>query len=174
MLSTVNVVDEREERVAGVRTQYRTGDVPADRAGRISCTLGVPRGSGYVRLSSADPSVQPNFSYRYLQHPEDLRRVREGIRFGARLLETDAYSDVVDYRITPSDEILADDDALNLYMRQTVGTARHVSGTCRMGPDSDSMTVVDQHCRVKGCKTCGWPTPRWCRSFSGAAECTPR
>ena len=102
------------------------------------------------RLSSADPTVQPNFNYRYLQHPEDLRRVREGIRFGARLLESAAYQDVVDYRITPSDEILADDDALNLYMRQTVGTARHVSGTCRMGPDSDTMTVVDQHCRVKG------------------------
>lgn len=150
VLSTVNVVDEREERVAGVRTQYRTGDVPADRAGRISCTLGVPRGSGYVRLSSSDPTVQPNFNYRYLQHPEDLRRVREGVRFGARLLETDAYRDVVDYRIAPTDDILADDEALNLYMRQTVGTARHVSGTCRMGPDSDPMTVVDQYCRVKG------------------------
>ena len=150
VLSTVNVVDEREERVAGVRTQYRTGDVPADRAGRISCTLGVPRGSGYVRLGSADPSAQPSFNYRYLQHPEDLRRVREGVRFGARLLETAAYRDVVDHRITPSDEDLADDEALNLYMRRTVGTARHVSGTCRMGPDSDSASVVDQRCRVKG------------------------
>ena len=150
VLSTVNVVDEREERVGGVRTQYRTGDVPADRAGRISCTLGVPRGSGYVRLASSDPSVQPSFNYRYLQHPEDVRRVREGIRFGARLLETEAYRDVVDFRITPTDEVLTDDDALDLYMRQTVGTARHVSGTCRMGPDSDSMTVVDQYCRVKG------------------------
>ena len=150
VLSTVNVVDEREERVGGFRTQYRTGDVPPDRAGRISCTLGIPRGSGYVRLSSSDPGVQPEFNYRYLQHPEDLRRVREGIRLGARLLESEAYRDVVDYRITPTDEILADDEALNLYMRQTVGTARHVSGTCRMGPDSDSMTVVDQYCRVKG------------------------
>ena len=150
VLSTVNVVDEREERVGGVRTSYRTGDVPPDRAARLSCTLGVPRGSGYVRLGSADPSVQPSFNYRYLQHPEDLRRIREGIRFGARLLESDAYREVVDHRITPTDEILEDDDALNLYMRQTVGTARHVSGTCRMGPDSDSMTVVDQYCRVKG------------------------
>ena len=150
VLSTVNVVDEREERVAGVRTSYRTGEVPADRSARISCTLGVPRGSGYVRLGSADPSVQPSFNYRYLQHPEDLRRVREGIRFGARLLESEAYRGVVDHRITPTDETLADDDALNLWMRQTVGTARHVSGTCRMGPDSDSMTVVDQYCRVKG------------------------
>ena len=150
VLSTVNVVDERDERVAEVRTQYRTGDVPPGRAGRISCTLGVPRGSGYVRLSSSDPSVQPSFNYRYLQHPEDLRRVRESIRFGARLLESEAYQDVVDHRITPTDETLADDEALNLWMRQTVGTARHVSGTCRMGPDSDPMTVVDQYCRVKG------------------------
>ena len=150
VLSTVNVVDEREERVPGFRTSYRTGDVSADRAARISCTLGVPRGSGHVRLGSADPSVQPSFNYRYLQHPEDLRRVREGIRFGVRLLETDAYRDVVDYRITPSDEILNDDDALNHWMRQTVGTARHVSGTCRMGPDSDPGAVVDQRCRVKG------------------------
>ena len=150
VLSTVNVVDERDERVPGVRTSYRTGDVPPDRCGRISCTLGVPRGSGHVRLSSADPGVQPSFNYRYLQHPEDLRRVREGIRFGARLLESEAYRNVVDYRITPTDEILNDDDALDLYMRQTVGTARHVSGTCRMGPDSDPMTVVDQYCRVKG------------------------
>jgi choline dehydrogenase len=150
VLSTVNVVDERDERVAEVRTQYRTGDVPPGRAGRISCTLGVPRGSGYVRLSSSDPGVQPSFNYRYLQHPEDLRRVRESIRFGARLLESEAYQDVVDHRITPTDETLADDEALNLWMRQTVGTARHVSGTCRMGPDSDPMTVVDQYCRVKG------------------------
>ena len=150
VLSTVNVVDEREERVAGVRTSYRTGDVPADRAARISCTLGVPRGSGYVRLSSADPNEQPDFNYRYLQHPEDVRRVREGVRFGARLLESAPYRDVVDHRIAPTDEMLADDDALDLYMRQTVGTARHVSGTCRMGPDSDPMTVVDQFCRVKG------------------------
>ena len=150
LLRTSNVVDEREERVAGVRTRYRTGDVPPEQAARVSCTLGLPEGSGYVRLASADPSVQPAFNYRYLQHPDDRRRVREGIRFGARLLESDAYKDVVDYRITPSDEILNDDDALDAWMRETVGTARHVSGTCKMGPDSDPMTVVDQYCRVKG------------------------
>ena len=37
-------------------------------------------------------------------------------------------------------------------MRQTVGTARHVSGTCKMGPDADPMAVVDQYRRVKGVK----------------------
>ena len=149
-LKTSTVVDEREERVPGVRTKYLTGKVPPERAARISCTLGLPEGSGYVRLASSDPDVQPSFNYYYLRNPNDIRRVREGLRFGARLLESDAYKDVVDYRISPTDEILSDDDALDLWIRQTVGTGRHVSGTCRMGPNTDPMAVVDQFCQVKG------------------------
>src|SRR6201997_5233702 len=67
VLRTSTVIDERQEHVAGVRTKYLSGDVPPDRAARISCTLGLPDGSGYVRLASADPSVQPSFNYWYLQ-----------------------------------------------------------------------------------------------------------
>jgi choline dehydrogenase len=150
VLRTTPMVDERQERVPGLRTKYLNGDVPPDRVARLSCTLGLPDGSGYVRLASADPSVQPSFHYRYLQHPNDRRRVREGLRLAVSLLESPAYKDVADYRIHPTDAILADDDALDRWIRQTVGTARHVSGTCRMGPDSDPMAVVDQYCRVKG------------------------
>jgi choline dehydrogenase len=150
VLRTGTVVDERQKRVPGVRTKYLSGDVPPERVARISCTLGLPDGSGYVRLASADPGVQPSFNYCYLQHPNDIRRVREGLRLAARLLESDTYQDVAEYRIHPAADILASDAALDLWIRQTVGTARHVSGTCRMGPDADPMAVVDQYCRVKG------------------------
>src|SRR5215469_9402617 len=150
VLRSSTVVDERQEHVAGVRTKYLSGDVPPDRAARISCTLGLPDGSGYVRLASADPSVQPSFNYCYLQHPNDIRRVRDGLRMAVRLLASDAYRDVVEHRIYPTDDGLADDAALDLWIRQTVGTARHVSGTCKMGPDTDPRAVVDQYCRVKG------------------------
>jgi choline dehydrogenase len=150
VLRTSPIVDERLERVPGLRTKYLNGDVPPDRVARISCTLGLPDGAGYVRLASADPGVQPSFHYRYLQHPNDRRRVREGVRLAVKLLESPAYKDVAEYRIHPTDAVLADDDALDLWIRQTVGTARHVSGTCRMGPDADPMAVVDQYCRVKG------------------------
>ena len=152
VLRSSPMVDRRLERVPGVRTKYLNGEVPPDQVARISCTLGLPDGSGYVRLASADPAVQPSFNYHYLQHPNDSRRVREGLRFANRLLESDAYKDVADHRIHPTDDILADDDALDLWIRQTVGTSRHVSGTCKMGPDSDPMAVVDQYCRVKGVK----------------------
>jgi choline dehydrogenase len=150
VLRTTPIVDARQERVPGVRTRYLSGDVPPDRVARISCTLGLPDGSGNVRLASADPSVQPSFHYCYLQHPNDRRRVREGLRLANRLLASPSYKDVVEYRIYPTDAVLADDDALDLWIRQTVGTARHVSGTCRMGPDTDPTAVVDQYCRVKG------------------------
>jgi len=94
--------------------------------------------------------VQPDFNYCYLQHPNDVRRVRDGLRMAAKLLESSEFNDVVEFRINPANDILANDDALDLWMRQTVGTARHVSGTCKMGPDSDKMAVVDQHARLKG------------------------
>ena len=150
LMRTTPMVDPRPERVPGLRTKFLNGEVPPEQVARVSCTLGLPDGSGYVALASADPSVQPTFNYQYLQHPNDIRRVREGIRMAIGFLESNGYKDVADYRIQPTDDILADDDALDLYIRQTVGTARHVSGTCKMGPDSDPMAVVDQYCRVKG------------------------
>jgi len=150
VLRSSPIVDVREERVAGVRTKYLSGDIPPERVARISCTLGLPDGSGVVKLASTDPADQPSFNYQYLQHPNDIRRVREGIRFAIKIMESDAYKDVVDHRIQPADAILENDEALDLWIRQTVGTARHVSGTCKMGPDSDPMAVVDQYCSVKG------------------------
>ena len=91
VLRTSTVIDERAERVPGVRTKYLVGDVPPERAARIHCTLGLPDGSGYVELASADPEVQPSFNYCYLQHPNDRRRVRDGLRLAARLLELEAF-----------------------------------------------------------------------------------
>src|SRR4029450_3703428 len=104
LLRTTPVVDERPERVPGVRTQPLTGDARAHRVARISCTLGLPDGAGYVRLASADPTVQPTFNYRYLHHPNDKRRVREGIRIAIALLQSEADKDGADYRIRPRED----------------------------------------------------------------------
>lgn len=150
VLRTTPAVDPRPERVPGVRTKYLTGGVPPERVARISCTLGLPSGSGYVRLNPEDPHMQPTFHYCYLQDPEDRRRVRDGVRLACRLLASAAYRDVAEVRIAPSDAVLADDDALDQWLRETVGSARHVSGTCSMGPDNDRLAVVDQFCRVRG------------------------
>ena len=150
VLRTSPAVDPRPERVPGVRTKYLANDVPPECVARISCTLGLPDGAGYVRLASADPNVQPMFHYCYLQHPNDIRRVRDGLRLGLKLLSSEAYKDICERRLQPSDAVLADEATFDRWIRQTVGTARHVSGTCKMGPEADPMAVVDQYGRVKG------------------------
>ena len=57
-----------------------SGEVLPERIFRLSCALELPAGSGEVRLASADPSVQPQFNYRYLEHPRDRERLRSAIR----------------------------------------------------------------------------------------------
>ena len=94
--------------------------------------------------------MQPEINYRYFHNENDMRRMRDAVRLAADILESESYADVMEYRTAPTDEVLADDDALDAWIRQTVGTSRHVSGTCRIGPDADPMAVTDQQCRVRG------------------------
>ena len=117
---------------------------------RFTCILELAVGAGELRLASTDPTVQPHLDYRYLAAPRDRERLREAVRLCARLLEHEAYRDMVEERLQPTDEELASDDALDNWMRQTVSTSQHISGTCKMGPASDPMAVVDQYGRVYG------------------------
>ena len=103
-----------------------------------------------MRLTSADPQGKPQMDYRYLQDPWDRQRLREAVRLAVQLLEDSAFGPWVEERLSPTDEDLATDAALDAWMLRTVSTSYHISGTCKMGPDSDPMAVVDQYCRVRG------------------------
>ena len=76
--------------------------------------------------------------------------MREAIRLGARIGEHPAFKDILIERIMPTDDELASDDALDDWLRRNSGTSHHISGTCKMGPDSDPMAVVDQYLNVRG------------------------
>jgi len=117
---------------------------------RLACSLQLPASFGEVRLSTADPDVQPYFEYRYLSDPWDRQRMRDGIRLCLRLAETPAFQEIVTGRIQPSDADLASDEALDAWLVRNLGTARHISGTCKIGPSTDPMAVVDQYLRVHG------------------------
>jgi choline dehydrogenase len=66
------------------------------------------------------------------------------------LLAHEAYQDIVAARLEPSDQALVSDEALDNWLLHRVTTTQHISGTCKMGPASDPLAVVDQHCRVHG------------------------
>ena len=127
-----------------------SGEVLPTQTARIACALELPDGPGWLRLASAAPTVQPSFNYRYFHNDNDIRRMQNAVRLAATILESDAYQDTVEGRTAPTDEVLASDETLDQWIRENVGSSRHVSGTCKIGPDSDPMAVVDQHCRVRG------------------------
>ncbi len=116
----------------------------------ISSALQNAESAGRIMLASTDPTVQPDLDYNWLAHPEDLRRMRQAIHTAIRISEQPPFSDWVVERVNPTEEDLATDDALDLWLLRNVCTQHHSSGTCKMGQASDSMAVVDQYCHVHG------------------------
>ena len=116
----------------------------------LSAGLQLEVGSGELRLASSDPTVQPALDYRYLTEPFDRDRLRRAVRFVVELAEHPALQELIVERVTPTDEDLATDEALDAWLMRYTGTSHHVSCTCKMGPASDPMAVVDQFGKVHG------------------------
>ena len=117
---------------------------------RFSCILELAAGKGEVTLKSADPHDQPDLYYGFLEEESDRMRLREAVRICFGFLEHEAFKDIVDGPLTPTYEEVATDEALDDWLNRNISTSQHLAGTCKMGPDSDPMAVVDQYCRVRG------------------------
>jgi choline dehydrogenase len=116
----------------------------------ISCSLQLALGAGSLKLTSADPHVQPFLDYNYLTDPFDQERMRKALQLVIKLSEDPAFKALLQERITPTDADLASDEALDAWLMKNVGTSHHISATCKMGPASDTMAVVSQYGQVHG------------------------
>jgi choline dehydrogenase len=112
--------------------------------------INLEEGSGQLRITSPDPAAPPEIDFKFFENEFDLERCREVVRMVVDLGRDPAFSDIIQERIYPSDEELESDEALNGFIRRTVVSGQHITSSCRMGPASDGMAVVDQHGRVHG------------------------
>lgn len=106
--------------------------------------------SGTVRLRSDDPAADPDVQLALLDHPDDVARLRAGVRLAAELARMPAFVELVEAVVvddvgTPV-ETLAHDADLDRWLADASGGYVHASGTCAMG------TVVDNDGRVHGCE----------------------
>ncbi len=108
----------------------------------------TPASRGTVRLASSNPDDAPVVDPAYLSDPNDLPRLRDGIRQVDQLLNASAAQKVAGERLHPSAEMSLDTADLDEWIRASVGTQWHPVGTCRMGSDSES--VVSSDLRVHG------------------------
>ncbi|SVA25137.1 uncharacterized protein METZ01_LOCUS77991 [marine metagenome] len=126
------------------------GDPFAEEGIRFTCMVELAQSAGELRLNSNDPHEQMFINCRYLEHPRDRERLREGIRIILDMMEHGSFNDIVEELISPVEADLASDDTLDQWLLENVWIGQHLSGTCKMGPDSDEMAVVDQYGRVRG------------------------
>ena len=116
----------------------------------MSAGLYLAKSSGEIRLTSTDVSVQPFLYYNFLDDPSDIKRLRDGVRLNLRLSEHKSFEPIIGDLIDPTPADVLTDAALDSWMMRNVETMHHISGTAKMGPDSDEMAVLDQYCRVRG------------------------
>ena len=147
--------DLRNDMAIGVNN---FGTERVERGGNWTTSIGIQFwvvimlavGAGELTLTSKDVGVQPHLNYNYFAEEFDRSRAREGLRLAVSLAGHPEFDDVLAERVAPSDEVIESDDALDEWIMREANTGQHISGTCKMGPASDPMAVVNQHGRVHG------------------------
>ena len=116
----------------------------------LCVTLQRPKSTGTVSLRNADPHEQPEIHINLLADEEDTRRMADGVRRAWQLLHSPAIAQHTAMVLSPTAEQVGDDDPLRQFLYERVSHLVHPVGTCRMGPASDALAVVDATGRVHG------------------------
>jgi choline dehydrogenase len=116
----------------------------------IPSSLMYARSSGTLRLASSNPLVPPSLDFDYLSEPSDLDHLRRLARLAVEIGQHPAFDAVRAGLVRPTPEDLNSSVAFDEWIARTISTGHHISCTCRMGPSSDPLAVVDQTGSVYG------------------------
>lgn len=106
-----------------------------------------PQSRGSLQLQSSNPADSPVIRARYYSERADLELMIEALKISRALTQTNALEDIVVEEGAPGAGV-ADDIALEAYIRETGDTLFHPVGTCKMG--TDPQAVVDPGLCVRG------------------------
>ncbi|HDR9872826.1 TPA: mycofactocin system GMC family oxidoreductase MftG [Burkholderia cenocepacia] len=107
---------------------------------------------GRVSLRSADPYDGPGLAWNFLEDDRDVAQYREVVRTAARIFESDPMREIGAKPIGLELGDLDTDAHLDEWIRAHLSKfgPGHATSTCRMGPESDELAVVDQAGLVRG------------------------
>jgi choline dehydrogenase len=108
-----------------------------------------PESRGHVRLRSSDPFEPPLIQSNYLSAELDRRVTIAGMKLARRLLSSAPLAPYYDHEDFPGPDVQTDDEFL-VAATQRAQTTFHPGCTCRMGPATDPLAVVDDRLRVHG------------------------
>jgi choline dehydrogenase len=123
----------------------------------LQALLAKPTSRGWLTLRSADPGDGPEIHVNFLGTAEDMDRIKEAYKLLVQVATSSETSALMPTFVMPAPDVSGNDllawlesDAADEWIRHNVTTGYHGAGTCRMGPDSDAMAVVDPHLKVRG------------------------
>lgn len=115
----------------------------------ITISLVQPKSRGEVRLRSGDPGAAPIIRGNYLQAQADVDVLVRGVKLARWFGDSEAYGPLRAAELEPGPNTKSDAD-IEAFARRASDTIYHPAGTCKMGPDSDTLAVVDPELRVRG------------------------
>jgi choline dehydrogenase len=126
------------------------GDSPTGASFGIFASLMKPSSHGQLRLRSRNPIAAPLVDLGYFTHPDDMPDMIAAVRIARRLARTRPLADFVVAELYPGSAVPDQATALETAIRAAIGTHHHPVGTCRMGPSTDRLAVVDAQGKVYG------------------------
>jgi choline dehydrogenase len=104
---------------------------------------------GTLELASSDPTTRPVLRPNFLEDPADVRTLMRALREARRIVGMPALQRVSGTELSPG-PAMHDDAACEAFIRSKLATTYHPAGTCKMGPATDLLAVVDAQLRVHG------------------------
>lgn len=110
-----------------------------------------PFSRGAVQITTSDPFTMPSIDPGYLTHPDDITVMRAAFKYLRNVATTAPISSILGSELSPGLDTVSsdDDDAIDAWIRSSVGTEYHPAGTCSMLP-LELGGVVDEQTRVHG------------------------
>jgi choline dehydrogenase len=114
----------------------------------VSAVLLDPASRGSVHLPAGAPAGRPEIVLRLASHRRDMDRLMTAARTAWSLIRSTQLAGQLERVFVWTDRMMGEDALLSAAVSRFVAPLWHPAGTARMGPVTDTMAVVDDHCQV--------------------------